>query len=385
LLLVGNSVRALAESAAQAGYGVMAIDAYCDLDLRAVALALARCAPFAPRVAVRLARAAACDTVVYSAPFENDPRAIAALARPARRGRRGTRRRALWGNSPATVRRVRDPVRLAAALTERGFAVPALRATLPRAGSAAAQQMTTDAWLLKPLASGGGQGVRLWQPGERIPPGFVLQQRIRGVSGSIVFAADGRRVVPLALTRQLVGDRRVGGSGYRYCGNILVPPGDSMLPRDAEVLARATAIATAVTRDFGLVGVNGIDFIARAGVPYPIEVNPRPTGAAELAERAYGISIFTIHARAVAGTLPVFDLARERAAAPAVGKTIVFARRATPVRDTTQWLTDRTVRDIPASGSIVQRGQPICTVFAEAKTGAACLDRLVARARRLAR
>ena len=386
VLLVGVTVRALAESAARAGYGVMAIDSYSDVDLRAVALAVARCDPFVPRAAVRLGRGAACDTVVYGSPFENDPRAIMALVR-ARPGARGRARRALWGNVPVTVRRVRNPIRLAKALAERGFAVPAVRATLPRSGSAAARQLAGESWLIKPKASGGGRGVRPWHPGDGLPRGYVLQQRMRGVPGSIVFAADGRRVVPLALTRMLVGERRLGATGFRYCGNILTPPDDPMLPRDGELLVRATALATAVTRTFVLVGINGIDFIARAGIPYPIEVNPRPTAAAELAERAYGLSIFTIHARANAGALPAFDLDRARCTSGegAVGKAIVYARRAVALGDTTRWLDDQSVRDIPPSGSMIAQGNPICTVFAEARTGAACLDRLLTRARRITR
>ena len=47
-------------------------------------------------------------------------------------------------------------------------------------------------------------------------------------------------------------------------------------------------MADAVTRDFGLVGLNGIDFIARAGVPWPIEVNPRYSASMELLERRCG-------------------------------------------------------------------------------------------------
>jgi len=27
--------------------------------------------------------------------------------------------------------------------------------------------------------------------------------------------------------------------------------------------------------EFGLLGINGLDFVARDGIPYPIEVNPR--------------------------------------------------------------------------------------------------------------
>ena len=73
----------------------------------------------------------------------------------------------------------------------------------------------------------------------------------------------------------------------------------------------ASAIARAVAKEFELVGVNGIDFIAADGVPYPIEVNPRWCASMELVERAYGVSMFGLHAAAcTAGTLPVFDLSR---------------------------------------------------------------------------
>ena len=43
----------------------------------------------------------------------------------------------------------------------------------------------------------------------------------------------------------------------------------------SELLDQAADLATTITREFRLIGVNGIDFIARGGVLYPIEVNPR--------------------------------------------------------------------------------------------------------------
>jgi predicted ATP-grasp superfamily ATP-dependent carboligase len=77
------------------------------------------------------------------------------------------------------------------------------------------------------------------------------------------------------------------------------------------------------------------------------------------------------------------DRTRRAGTGGAIGKAIVYARRAVPLGDTTRWLEDQSVRDIPPPGSIVAQGNPICTVFAEARTGAACLDRLVTRARRI--
>ena len=142
-----------------------------------------------------------------------------------------------------------------------------------------------------------------WHGGP-LPRGTYLQQRVDGTPGSIVFAADGRRAVPLGVSRALAGDPRFGGGGaggFRYCGSILVAP-------EMPLFGHACRLAAAVTQAFGLVGVNGIDFVARRSVPYAVEVNPRYCASMELVERARGISIFEVHARACAGELPHFDV-----------------------------------------------------------------------------
>jgi hypothetical protein len=313
------------------------------------------------------------EAVVYVASFENHPRAVRTLAAG----------RALWGNPPEVLERVRDPLLVAATLARLGLATPAVRAAAPRSGGGGGGGRS---WLAKPRASGGGSGVVAWRPGRRVPRDVYFQERIAGVPGSIVFAADGRRAVPLGLTRLLAGERAFGATGFRYCGNILVGRGDAVFTDDVRLCARAIALAEAVTGAFGLVGVNGIDFIARRGTPYPIEVNPRYTAAMELVERAYGLSIFDIHARACAGRLPAFDLAAARHAPPphsparAIGKAILYARGDVVLKDTRPWLEDDSVRDVSAPGERCRRGQPICTIFAAGRDAAECRAALGRRA-----
>jgi len=370
ILIAGVSTRALAESAARAGYHVLAVDGFADLDLGACADAVVRvrdpAGRFHARLAARAARELASPAVCYVASFENHPRAVRELAGD----------RALWGNSPAVLARVRNPERLARALSRQGYAAPQVRTTRPTRASG-------RRWLVKPRASGGGHGIVTWRPGSGapIPPRAYFQERIAGVPGSIVFAADGRRAVALGLSRLLVGERAFGAEGFRYCGNILAGARDPQFAREAVLLAWGVALASTVTRMFGLVGVNGIDFVARSGRPYPVEVNPRYTASMELVERAYGLSIFDVHARACAGELPGFELFRARAAdREAVGKAVVYARHDTTLGDTRRWLRDDTVRDIPAPGEHIVRGHPICTVFARAEDAAACHRALEARA-----
>jgi predicted ATP-grasp superfamily ATP-dependent carboligase len=194
--------------------------------------------------------------------------------------------------------------------------------------------------------------------------------------------ANGREVVPFALSRQLVGDRAFGARGYRYCGSILARDAGAHAEWPRATLARATALAHTLTEALGLVGVNGLDFIARRGTPYPIEVNPRHSASMELAERAFALSVFGMHANACRdAALPTFDLAHALAHAGAVGKAILFARRTVTMPDTRRWLDDDDIRDIPHPGELIPRGRPVCTIFAHAATTAACYAQLVHRAR----
>jgi predicted ATP-grasp superfamily ATP-dependent carboligase len=363
VLIAGVSTRALAVSAAHAGYRVTAVDAFGDADLRAVAEVLpvprSGGARYTPAAAAAAARAVAADAVAYTSNFENYPEAVSALAR----GRR------LLGNAPATLTRVRNPIVLMRVLRQRGFAVPTTRASAPPVA------LEPERWLLKPRRSGGGHGTTSWRSGRPVSRRAYIQERIRGVTGSIVFAADGRHAVALGLSRQLVGERSFGAHGFRYCGSLLASERAPVFPRQAELLARATALANAVTEAFGLRGLNGLDFVARDGVPLPIEVNPRYSASMELVERATGSSLFAVHAGACEGHLP-------ETAHPPVrvhGKAIVYARRDVVVNDPLAWRLPA-IADVPHPGERIARGHPICTLLADGRDAERCLRALVAGA-----
>jgi predicted ATP-grasp superfamily ATP-dependent carboligase len=389
VVIVGVSTRAAAESAARAGFDVTAIDAFADLDQHPAVHAQSLQVPFTARAAAEAARSIECDAVAYLSNFENHPAAVGVL----------TAHRTLWGNPPEILTRARDPILVAQILNARGFAAPKVRlkadtTTAKRSSGVASgfsRTSPTEEWLLKPLASGGGHGIRHSHHGDAVPRGTYLQRFVDGTPGSVVFAAAAGRAVPLGVLRQLIGDSAFGTDGFRYCGNILAPAGETVFENDDALVAVAAALADAASHEFGLVGVNGIDFVARDGIPYPIEVNPRWCASMELVERAYGLSVFGAHASAcAAGTLPDFDLARARRDARAVlGKAVVFARHDVTVGDTRAWSDDTDddappcVRDIPRTGTRIGAGRPICTVFADASTAAACYAALVARAGRV--
>jgi predicted ATP-grasp superfamily ATP-dependent carboligase len=297
--------------------------------------------------------------VAYTSNLENYPRAVERLSQ----GRR------LLGNSPAVLTRVRNPVALSSLLRRRGFAVPTTRAT-PPTGTGVTR------WLLKPRRSGGGHAVAVWHHRRAVPKKCYLQERIAGIPGSVIFAANRDSAVVLGLSRQLVGDSRFGAHGFRYCGSLLGSGTTPVFPRQDELLETATAIAREVTREFGLIGLNGIDFIARRGVPYPIEVNPRYSASMELVERAHRLSMFEIHVQACRGILPAEPDTR----AGIQGKAIVFAKRDVMVGKTAAWVGRHSFGDVPHPGQRILAGRPICTVFAPASDQVTCLRRLIRRA-----
>jgi predicted ATP-grasp superfamily ATP-dependent carboligase len=359
VIIAGVTTRALAQSAARAGWRVTAVDAFGDQDLRAVAEVVGSRAGgherFSATEAARAAKQIAASAVTYTSNFENYPVAVALLSN----GRR------LLGNPPYVLEQIRNPITLMRALRRRGFTVPDTRASAPSRPDA-------RPWLRKPRRSGGGHGTAPWRRG-RVPRSAYLQARVEGTPGSISFLADGRRVVPIGISRQLVGERAFGGSGYRYCGSILSGGHEPLFARAAEVTATARALATAVTEEFGLIGLNGLDFVAHDGIPYPIEVNPRYSASMELVERISSstLSLFELHARACEGALP----GGMRTRPTVVGKAIVFARRDADVPPAGWSGID--IADIPRPGERIARGRPICTVFAEADSVAKCRAGLV--------
>jgi predicted ATP-grasp superfamily ATP-dependent carboligase len=179
----------------------------------------------------------------------------------------------------------------------------------------------------------------------------------------------------LGLSRQLVGDTRFGAKRFRYCGSLLAGT-THVFPQQQRLETTATRLAEVVARKFGLVGLNGIDFIARDGVPYPIEVNPRCSASMELVQRGHGLSIFEVHAASCGGNLPV---APPRTTLT-YGKAIVFARRDLVLGNTRPWLGRRSYADVPHPGERIPATKPICTVFAAAREPSGCMRLLAKRA-----
>jgi hypothetical protein len=358
----------MVESAVHSGYPVMALDAFGDRDLKALteshSLRHDFHARYSPGALYKASRQFVFDAVAYTSNLENHPEILS----------RFSGRHKIIGNSPQAVGSVRDWGTLFARLRKAGFLVPeTIFAGENR------KPNPNRRWLIKPVLSGGGHGIRFLQ-GEKLPgDDYMLQEYIPGKPCSASFVANGRDCVVIGIAEQLIGMRQFGSRGFRYCGNLLPLP-EAINPDSGKIiLQQVRKLATFLTQEYGLIGVNGIDFILNRGQICFIEINPRYSASMELIERAYELPVFHLHFQAALDSkLPEFKLETYLKSEKFFGKGILFAERDLTTPDTQSWL-DKSIRDVPASGEKLHKGSPICTILISRPTYEETVDELISQ------
>jgi predicted ATP-grasp superfamily ATP-dependent carboligase len=368
ILLVGLSVRAMAESAVRSGYNVIALDAFGDQDLEAIAechsLQREFQTPFRAEALYVASQGLTFDAVAYTSNLENHPMVIQNFAQ----------HHLVIGNSSKVIKRIRHWQTLFPILTRAGFHVPN---TIFHGDNRRFDP--TRNWLIKPVLSGGGHDIAYWQRQELPGKEYMLQEYFPGVPCSASFVANGHRCVIIGMTEQLIGVSEFDGHGFRYCGNLL-PIGETQDSTTGRtVLDQVQQLAAFITQEYELIGVNSIDFILNNKMILLTEVNPRYSSSMELIEQAYGLPVFELHVQAILNDeLPDFNLETRLNDRLFYGKAILYANKDAISPDTRNWF-ERRIRDIPHPGERLYRGQPICTVLAEEETREGCFASLTAK------
>jgi predicted ATP-grasp superfamily ATP-dependent carboligase len=362
---------------------VHAADLFCDLDLQAIATTAVPVAHGTHDAATgypwSLSAAAAgfpaSAAWCYTGAIENHPDLIDAIART----------RPLAGNPSNVVRRLRDPVHLAAVACAAGLSFPETLSSpdgVPLDGT----------FLVKPLAGAGGRGIRRWTQAvaddtmhhattaSRLQ---IWQRHVAGIplSASYCFAEGSAQL--LGVSRQLIGEPWCHAGMFAWCGAVALHAAGGRTAHE-QLVASLTRLGEILASRFQPVGLVGIDLVIDAdGRITVIEVNPRPTASMELFERSGAGSIAGSH-MAACGWAPPSDIAIEQPLprpASIWAKAVLFASQSTPV---TQPLIDRLSReaslwtqadggwaalaDIPRPGQPLPAGAPVITIFAAAST-----------------
>jgi predicted ATP-grasp superfamily ATP-dependent carboligase len=350
--VVGGSARAAVHSLARAGFSAWAVDQFTDRDLKRVA-PCALCPPDQyPDELPTLAAQFQPGPVLYTGALENHPHVVRALAEA----------RNLWGNPPEVLGRIRDPFALFPALAEAGFATPRF---VPPGQPCPAE----GRWLRKPIRTAGGHGIRFAQPDEAPSSLHYFQEFIDGSPRSALYRGATLR----GGTEQLIGARGLHAHPFAYCGNI----GPLALPEPER--AELIRLGRALVSTFHLREHWGIDYVLRDDRVYPLEVNPRYTGAVEVLEHGTGRGAFE------PGEVPPV-----RGSGGTIGKAIYYAPFALKFPPEGPWDADLMgpfdpwrvpeFADVPEPTSPIEAGSPVFTFFASGSCSAEVRERLQSRA-----
>lgn len=365
VLIAGIATRGMVTSAVAAGYDVTSLDYFADSDQPKEAKCLSLERDFHCSLTLKnLARAIKIlldeiDTVVFCAGMENETSLFDSV-----------KEKLLLGNEARVVTGVRDTRKLELALRGTNVRIP--KTIFPGESLPLINQSIRQRWLCKDSLYSGGQGIYEWDGRCSLKKREILQLMVEGKLASASFVANRRSASLLGLSVQYAGVEDLGANNYWWCGNVL-----PLI--DESVVSIIQDAANALTNYFGLVGLNGIDFIISGGEINILEINPRYTESMELIEMAIGKNLFNMQVEAYHGKLPQFELINS---CPFFGKGVLYAERDVTIMDTNGWqYQDR--RDIPHSGSTILLGAPICSIMAVEDSPDTCWASVLTKAQHI--
>lgn len=341
-LVASLAGRVLAKAAARARRPVVGIDAFADLDTCGMTLKWLRTpmdhhwnvkAAEMVKAADLLCPQAHCLGLIYGSGFEARPELLHWLARG----------RPLFGNAPEVLETVANPVRFANMLAQ-------LR--IPHPVTTMSRPPDCTGWLSKLPGACGGTHVNfassLMETGKR----RYFQQQIEGEEWSLLFLANGQDICPVGFNRPLTAPPQAPGR-WSYSGAVRDdsgPTGFVDTVHDA---------ALSLTRELGLKGLNGLDFMVTKQGWVLLELNARPTATLELWDVSPLPPLFDLHIEACMGRLPS-ELPQP---ASIMASAVVYVETALRVHAAFSWPS--WCADLPWPGSVIKAGHPLCTVHAE--------------------
>jgi predicted ATP-grasp superfamily ATP-dependent carboligase len=349
ILIAAASARALAGAARRAGYEPLVTDFFGDLDTCEAASAHRvvedglevgfRAEMLLPALEALADRSEPIG-FVYGAGFEDRAELLDAI---------GARWR-LLGNPSEVVRRVKDPMALAALCGTLGIAHPETRMSWP---------VDDAGWLSKSIGGSGGTHVAP-ASSRSDDEGLYFQRIAAGDPVSVLLLGDGADACVIGASRQWAAPAR--GEPFRYGGCLRPAELSPELTRMLDETARA------LTRACGLAGLNSIDLLLAGDKVTLLEINPRPGATLDLFEDDRG-SLFSAHVEACLGRLPRDRFHFGGAAAAA----IAYARREIPSMPPLDWPDWTADRQRPKTN--LHADAPLCTIkaFADDPTRARAL------------
>ncbi|MCQ8105691.1 ATP-grasp domain-containing protein [Methylomonas sp. SURF-2] len=342
LLVIGRSARMLAQLAVDAGFQVVAIDCYADLDTCRLATETVRVADLAvadiAEAVEALTQKHGLTHAVYGSGFEAHVDSLRYLES----------RLIVLGNPPTLFMRFQDKPAFFRHLQQLAIPYPDTVFSPPAAD---------QAWLVKPMRGEGGFAISRHCLEQTVDAGrFYWQRYLNGQAMSVLFVADHGKIKLFGFNRQWIAEGHE--QPFTFAG----------IANHAHVSSQNRALLVEWLDGLGKVyplrGLGSLDFIVKDGQCYMLELNARIPASAQL----YGKSVFTAHCLACLGRTV------EIGSSEPAGFHTVFARNDLLISSGVSW--PEWVVDRPADGAFVGKGRPVCSIIAGGNDAQQVEDRL---------
>lgn len=344
-LVIGITVRPLAASAHKAGLRVCTIDLYKDLDTqrfshRSLAVGFDGMGLNGEELSSGIEKLDPSQVlrVVYSGGFEHNPSQIAKVEE----------KRTVLGNSAAVISKLLNIREFASAISALEIPTPEIRFDRPG---------QEGVWLRKRIGGSGGMEVSYVSAKNSVSSeNFYYEEFKTGKTITATILADGENAQVVGFSEQWCAKAHIAGD-FVYGGAVSVA--EKILPEPFVISVKK--IAKSLVSNFDLSGLMTLDMIMDGSQCWLLEINPRPGATFELHEGE--ASYFAAHCDVFEGKYPSLRSITEDGIFMA--HSVVYAStrfEIPPGWDWPDW-----VRDREAPGASFCPGDPVCTVYAEAK------------------
>lgn len=358
IVIAAISSRPYVKAAVEAGYEVIAIDAFLDQDTQAMAkqCCYVPCQNYqfdqTAMLSVISATLAAYgrDALTgfsYGAGFEGQPSLITEIQKHL----------PLLGNQPSVVQQCKDPMVFNQFCQTYHFATPAVTMETPAA---------LEGWLVKSIGASGGGHIKFAEfHSSKLEADQYYQQFHAGIPVSCLFLAAESGASIVGMNEQWVASNI--DAPFQYGGAA------SQLELSDNLQAEFKRFIEVAASHFGLKGLNSVDALLEDGRLVFLEINPRLSATIDLYSTQEG-SLMASHVAAFQSkAVPLPTVLSEPKA-----HHIVYATTLTHSLTEQTW--PEWVCDIPSAQQTFEIGMPICTVVSVADSAQAAKQLALSRA-----
>ena len=336
LLIIANSGRLLAQAAQNAGVKPLVIDLYADCDTQGLC-ADWRQVPSLAQTHLQPALNYFLDLypvqqAIYGSGFEYHQESLLYL----------NTRITVLGNSPVTFKKLQNKSAFFKVLDHLNVPYPETTFKQPK---------HIENWLVKPIHSQGGVGIKRYQVSDLANNAVYWQKYQPGTPHSVLFLADGKNI-------QIIGFNHQWTTNFSETDEFLFSGIINHTKLSNKQKQLITQWLTKIVPIFKLKGLNSLDFIQSGKQCWLLEINPRPSASMQL----YSADLLNRHIQATQGKL--VDYSNKLTGYTAY--QVIYAPETVTIPTYFDWPI--TCVDRPVSGVTCRKGQPICSMIAHHNT-----------------